>query len=141
MPVRVTLDPHPDQAFGGRIVRIAPYVEDMKEQSRTFEIEVELDDADFAKTLLPGATADVEVILESKEDTLRVPTYSLVEGERVLLVRADELESIAVETGLRNWEFVEVKSGVTAGDLIVVSLDREEVKEGARVRVEGETMR
>jgi hypothetical protein len=44
-----------------------------------------------------------------------------------------------VTTGLRNWDFVEIASGLAAGDQVVVSLDRPEVVAGARVRIESET--
>ena len=36
--------------------------------------------------LLPGTSADVEVILETRENVLRVPTPALLEGNRVLVV-------------------------------------------------------
>ena len=38
---------------------------------------------------------------------------------------------VTLATGLRNWEYVEVKNGLSAGELVVVSLDRAEVKAGA----------
>lgn len=137
--VRVTLDAYRDEAFAGRVVRVAPYVEDMKEQSRTFEIEVEIDDEDFARGLRPGITADVEVILRVEEAALRVPSYALIEGRSTLVLRDGVLARLDVETGLSNWQFAEVRSGLVDGDLVVVSLDRAEVKEGARARVAGET--
>ena len=57
-----------------------------------------------------------------------------------LTVPVPVLASVPVEPGLKNWEFVEVKGGGLAeGDLVVVSLDRAEVREGARVRIAGET--
>lgn len=131
--VRVTLDSHPDRELAGRVVRIAPYVEDRSEQSRTFEVEVELEDEAFARRLKPGMTADVEVLLRAREDVLRVPSYALIEGRRVLVVEGDVLASRPVETGLRNWELVEITGGLSEGESVVVSLDREEVEEGALV--------
>jgi hypothetical protein len=53
----------------------------------------------------------------------------------VLVVENDVLVDKPVTTGLRNWEFVEVTGGLSPGDLVTVSLDRLEVKAGARVRV------
>jgi HlyD family secretion protein len=139
LPVRITIDAYPDRAFAGSVARVAPYVLDIEEHSRTFEIEVEFDDQDFARTLLPGASADVEVILRSRADVLRIPSYALIQGGRVLVVNDRELIDREVGTGLRNWAFTEITGGLDAGELVVVSLDRAEVQEGARVRIAGET--
>jgi HlyD family secretion protein len=153
-PVRITMDAYPGKSFPGKVTRIAPYILDLAEQSRTFEVEATFDDADFARTLPPGASADVEIILEGKDGVLRIPSYALIEGRRALvlescggsgslldrwlgfLVDTDEgcLVSRNVTTGLKNWEFVEITSGLSEGDRVVVSLDRAEVKEGARAR-------
>jgi HlyD family secretion protein len=138
-PARVTLDAYAGRSFAARVTRVAPYVLDVQEQNRTFEIEAELDDGAFARKLLPGASADVEVILASRENVLRIPGYAVLEGGRVLLVENRRLVARPVETGLKNWQFAEVTKGLSAGDAIVVSLDRAEVKEGARVSIAGET--
>lgn len=129
-PARVTVDSHRDRTFAGRVRRVAPYVLDIEAQNRTVEIEVDLEGADEAAGLLPGTSADVEVILDTREDVLRLPTAALMEGQRVLVLAAGELEERQVEVGLRNWDFTEVVSGLAAGDLVVSSLDRPEIKPG-----------
>jgi HlyD family secretion protein len=139
--VRATLDAYRGQAFEGTVVRIAPYVLDVEEHSRTFEIEVELADRDFAAELRPGTSADVEVILSAKRDVLRVPSYALIEGGRVFIVEDGEIVAREVATGIRNWDFTEITDGLEAGEQIVVSVDRVEVKEGAQVRVTDETLK
>jgi len=136
---RVTIDAYPGRPFPGNVTRVAPYVLDVQQQNRTFEIEAELNDAAFARKLPPGTSADVEVILAAKDGVLRIPSYALLEGGRVLVVEKHRLVTRAVKTGLKNWQFVEVADGLAAGDLVTVSLDRAEVKEGARVRIEAET--
>jgi HlyD family secretion protein len=137
--VRVTLDAYRGRSFDGEVVRIAPYVLDIEEHSRTFEIEVELEDEAFAASLRPGTSADVEVILSAKSGVLRVPSYALIEGGRVFVVVEDEIVARPVETGIRNWDFTEITNGLDAGEPVVVSVDRVEVKEGAKVRVTDET--
>jgi HlyD family secretion protein len=136
LPVRVTIDPLPDRAFAGKIARVAPYVLDVEQQNRTLEIEVELDDAGFAATLLPGTSADVEVILTQRDDVLRVPSHALLEGGRVLVVEDGRLVEREVQTGLRNWDWTEITGGLSAGESIVTSLDLIEVKPGAEVVVQ-----
>lgn len=137
--VRLTLDAYAGRPFSGRVTRVSPYVLDVQEQNRTFEIEAELDDADFARSLLPGTSADVEVILSERASVLRIPSYALLEGNRVLVVREGRLAGQMVKTGLKNWQFAEITDGLSAGDAVAVSLDRAEVKEGAQVVIAGET--
>ncbi len=131
---RVTIDSHRDQSFDGLVTRVAPYVLDLQEQNRTVEIEIELGADSPIEEFLPGTSADVEVILEVKEDALRIPTAALMEGSRVLMVTDGELTERSLTTGLKNWDFVEVIDGLAEGDSIVTSLDRAEVKAGARGR-------
>ena len=135
-PVRVTIDPFPGRSFPGRIVRIAPYVLEVEKQNRTLEVEVELEDVEFAATLLPGTSADIEVILEVKEDVLRIPSYALMPGSRVLVFADGLLEERKVETGIRNWDWTEILGGLDEGEALVTNLDRSDVTAGTRAVIE-----
>jgi HlyD family secretion protein len=134
--VRVTFDAWPGRSLSGKVTRVADYVLDQREQNRTFEVEVELDDAAFARTLLPGTSADAVVVLARRDDVLRVPSYAILPGGRVLVLSEGRLVAAKVETGLKGAEWAEIVSGLSPGDLVVTSLDRPEVKEGARARAE-----
>lgn len=133
LPARATVDSMPGRTFAGTVTRVAPYVLDVQAQNRTVEIEVELEDATLAERLLPGTSADIEVILEERDDVLRVPTAAILADDRVLVVEQERLAERPIETGLRNWDFTEVRSGLEAGDRVVTTLDRPEVRAGARV--------
>jgi HlyD family secretion protein len=132
-PVRATIDSHRDRHFMGRVSRVAPYVLDLEAQNRTVEIEVEIDA--HGKRLLPGTSADVEVILRVQEDVLRVPTAAIMEGNKTLVLDDGELAERELTPGLRNWDFTEVVGGLEEGELVVTSLDREEVAAGARAEI------
>ena len=134
----VTVDSRPGESFLGRVVRVAPYVLDFEAQNRTVEIEVELDDKALAGRFLPGTSADVEVVREVRERVLRIPANSLLEGGRVLVPKDGVLEERTIKVGLRNWNYAEVQSGLEEGELVVTTLDRAEVKLGARVRIEND---
>jgi len=67
---------------------------------------------------------------------LRIPTQTLLEGNRVFLYQAGVLEDRTVTTGLANWEHTEIISGLKEGDQIVLMLDQDGVKAGARVQPE-----
>ena len=94
------------------------------------------DQRDAVGPLLVGYSADVEVILEVRDNVLRIPTAALGEGGRVLVVDGDRLVERTVKTGLSNWEQTEVLEGLAVGDRVVTSLEREGVKAGARIKVE-----
>jgi HlyD family secretion protein len=131
-PVKISVDSQPGEHFPGSVVRVAPYVLDLETQNRTVEIEVEFADRERAAGFLPGTSADVEVVLETRESVLRVPTSALIEGTRVLVFEDGLLVERNVELGLRNWDWAELRGGLDEGERVVVSLDRIEVKAGAR---------
>ena len=136
---RITLDAIKGKSFAGKVKRVAPYVLELEKQARTVEVEVEFTEPPTAENLLVGYSADVEIVHASHEKVLRIPTQTLLEGKRVLFFRATDgvLEERKVEAGLANWEYTEITSGLKEGDQIVVSLDQEGVKAGARVQPEG----
>jgi HlyD family secretion protein len=139
LPVRITMDAFRGQSFAGTLSYVSSFVETRQEQNRTLTVEAVFTEGGLPPNVLPGLSADVEVILDARDDVLRIPTYALLEGNRVLVVRGEKLESVEVKTGLRNWEFTEVTSGLDVNDRVVVSLDRPEVKAGAKVRVTTES--
>jgi HlyD family secretion protein len=133
LPARLTVDSHAGESFAGHVVRVAPYVLDIEAQNRTVEIEIEFDEP--PPVLLAGTSADVEVIIDARDDVLRVPAAAVLSGDRVLVVEGEFLAERSIQTGLRNWNFVEVVTGLAAGDRVVTSLDRPEISAGARVEV------
>jgi HlyD family secretion protein len=137
LPARISLDAFPDRVFTGHVRRVAPYVLDQEKQARTVEIEAELDDAEKAG-LLAGYSADVEVVLDERDDVLRLPT-SVILPDKTVFVYDDATGTIAaraVETGIANWEFTEILGGLAEGDRVVGSIDRDGVVDGAVVTPE-----
>jgi HlyD family secretion protein len=130
MAARVTLDAFKDRSFKAHVRRVAPYVLEAEKQARTVEVEAEIDERDDA-ALLPGYSADLEVIIAERPDVLRVPTRALVEGNRVYVLEDGRIRQRTVETGIGNWEYTEVTKGLEAGDRVVVSIDREGLEDGA----------
>lgn len=135
LPVRITLEAMPDKVFAGTVRRVAPYITAVEKQARTVAVDVDFVNADEARGLLVGYSTDVEIVLATRSDVLRIPTGALREGGRVLVVEGDVLAERTVETGVSNWAFTEVVSGIAEGERVVTSLEREGVITGARVVV------
>jgi HlyD family secretion protein len=134
---RITLDAIKGKTFAGKVKRIAPYVLELEKQARTVEVEVEFAERPSDENLLVGYSADVEIVYDTRTNVLRIPTQTLLEGKRVLLYGPKGiLEDRTVTTGLANWNQTEITAGLKEGDQIVMSLDREGVKAGAKVQPE-----
>ena len=136
MIARITMDAFGNQEFPATVRRVAPYVLDLEKQARTVEIEAVFDNPD--QTLLPGYSADIEVIIDRAEDTLSIPTQALMRDNFVYVVDAETmtLTKKQLEIGIGNWQYTEVTNGLSIDDQIVLSVDREGVKAGAKVLIE-----
>ncbi len=132
MPARITLDAFPDQDFPGHVRRVAPYVLEVEKQARTVEVEAEIDNPE-QYDLMPGYSADVEIILDTRTGVLRIPTLAIIDGEKVLLLNEQEgvIEERMIEKGVSNWEYSEIVSGLDGSELVILSVDREGVEAGA----------
>ncbi len=140
MSARISLDAFADKIFAGKVRRIAPYVQDREKQARVVDVEVNFVSSDDSKNMLPGYSADIEIILSKHDNTLRIPTEAVLEGNKVLVFGDDALlREQAIETGLSNWSFTEVLSGLSAGEKVVISVDRDGVEDGAEARIESVT--
>ncbi len=135
MPLRISLDALRGQHFAGKVTRVAPFVRDLEKQARTVDIEARFDQPPAGVDLLTGYSADVEVLLEQRPQVLRIPTESLLDGNRVLRydAAAGVLREVPVTAGLANWHWTEISEGLQAGDRIIVSLDQEGLGDGVRV--------
>lgn len=133
-PARITLDAIAGQVFSGTVRRVAPYVTEVEKQARTVDVEADFDTPP-TQALLVGYSADVEAIIERRDNVLRIPTQAIQQDGTVLVLGTDDkLESRTLKTGLANWSFTEIVSGLKAGDRVLLSFDQENVKAGVQVR-------
>jgi HlyD family secretion protein len=136
----ITMDAFPGRVFPGFVRRVAPYVLDVEKQARTVEVEAEIENSGDANDddaiLLPGYSADVEIVLAKRENVLRVPTQVILDGTRVIVLDGSTLVEREIETGISSWEFTEVVAGLDEGERVVLTVDREGVVDGATAAAE-----
>ena len=137
LEVRITLDAFRGKSFPGVVSRIAPYVTDVEKQARTVDVDVKFKNADVTREMLAGYSADVEIILNSRKNTLRIPTEAILDEKRVFLYVPSEgiIKERIIKKGISNWAYTEVLSGLREGDQIVVNVDIAGVKDGAAAEI------
>jgi len=138
LPARISLDAFSENYFPGVVRRIADYVVDFEKQARTVDVEVEFSDPQDIRRLLAGYSADVEIILDTSEDTVRIPSEAVLEDTRVYVFLPQErlVEAREITVGKSNWDYTEVLSGLREGELVVTSVDRAGVEDGASAELD-----
>lgn len=89
------------------------------------------------RQLLPGAFVKVELALNDKSNSLFIPTEAIVpvlKGKKVFVIKEGVAEEKIVETGLRTEDNVQILSGLSIGDSVVVN-GNYQLKKGAEVKV------
>jgi HlyD family secretion protein len=110
-----------DEPIKGRVSLVSPALDP---GSTTIEVWVEASKPDPA--LKPGMSVEISMAAKTVKDALVVPTpavYKNSEGaDYVLLAGSDGHAHLkTVQTGVRNAEFTQVVSGVSAGDQVITS--------------------
>ena len=134
--VKVLIDAFPDKAFQGILTKILPVVSTAKRESRTSRVEIELNHG--PETLMPGLSADVEIIVGKANNVLYLPTSIVMEkGEkRLVFVEEDGIvHKKEIKTGLTNWDYTEIKDGLVEGEQAITTLDNINLKDGSIVKV------
>lgn len=126
-PVEITLDAFPSsEVWNGTIVSVWP-AEKVVEGVIFYETKILFDEEDVR--LKSGMTANLEIETGRVEDVLRLPLRALREqgGQRYVMVLDELGEAVEqdIETGLENSEYLELVSGLSEGDQVVVGENRD----------------
>jgi len=118
--VEVKVDAYPYDSYSGRITKIATMAIAYN-NVKVFPIEIEIDRVD--KKLKPGMTANITIIGEKKSDIVVLPIRAIFSDEEgqdiVWLVKNDTIsKSVAIKTGINNFQEVEIIEGLSEGDSI-----------------------
>ncbi len=128
-PVDVSLDALPDTTLSGVIAEIAPTAATSGAGVVTYLVTINIDDEDIS--LKPGMTANATIVTDLLDGVLVVPNWAIrldrETGQAFVnrLAAGDAVEEVPIVTGLRNEQFSEVISGLSEGDMVVVTNERE----------------
>ncbi len=135
-PAKITIAAFTDKTFTGKVLKKAPLANQenfLNPDLKVYATDVSIDGThDFLKT---GMTGKVEVIIDELHDVLHVPIQSVVtvEEKKVCYVVASSTpQQREVETGLFNDNFVEIKSGLTEGEKVMLNPPRWTASEKAK---------
>jgi len=125
----ITIGAFPEDKFTGKVIKKSPLADQTRWWSnpdlKAYATDVSIDGThEFLKT---GMSAKVEVIINQLKDVICVPIQTVVnrEGKKVCFVKTDNGPQIRqVATGEFNNDFVEIKSGLSEGEKVLLNPPR-----------------
>jgi HlyD family secretion protein len=115
----------------GKVVNIQPAV-----QNSLVSFDIQLNENDN-KLLRPNMKVEVFLVTAAASNVLRVANGSAFRGanpQDVFVIRGDKAERLSVHTGLSNFDYVEVKDKLQAGDVVIIS-DMSEYKNAKELTI------
>ena len=131
-PVEVTVDALPGRKFRGSVQKILPTA-DLK--SRQFKIRIAV--TNRGGDLRPGMFARGNIEVARHNNTVIIPKDALItngNGQSVYLVVDSTARIKPVETAFETREEIEVRSGITDGD-VLVTVGQDKLSDGVKVHV------
>ncbi|MCD7937627.1 MAG: HlyD family efflux transporter periplasmic adaptor subunit [Tannerellaceae bacterium] len=102
---------YPDRQFKATVFKIDPV---MRKESRYFKVEAIINDSIF---FYPQSSVEAAIIIREQSKSLMIPFDYLLKKDSVLLPTANK--AVAVKTGIRINNLIEIKTGIVAGDIIL----------------------
>ena len=140
----IRLDAKPDMTLRGRATRVGVLPSSQHRfwnpTVKIFDVIVKLDDAKMMEGLKPGMTAQVELVLARLENVLSVPVAAVFteQGQTcVWRVSWGKREKVAVKVGRMNDARVEVLSGLSQGDRVLLAPAEAQAQEPKEEQAEG----
>jgi multidrug efflux pump subunit AcrA (membrane-fusion protein) len=106
LKVLVSMDSYKGKVFEAIVSKIYPI---MNERSKTFLVEAEF--LQRPETLYPNVTFEANIILQSKKQAILIPRNYLINDS--LVIKGDG-QKVLVKTGLRDFQKIEIVSGISA---------------------------
>jgi multidrug efflux pump subunit AcrA (membrane-fusion protein) len=129
--VSVSVSAYTDRTFSGRVARISPNV---TATSRTLSVEADVDNPNGE--LKPGQFATIRVLLPKSAPAVMVPQRALrtISGATyVFVIKNGFAQQRLVQSGQTEGDMVELKSGVTADEVVAIS-NVDQLGDGIAVR-------
>jgi multidrug efflux pump subunit AcrA (membrane-fusion protein) len=104
----VKLDSYKDQVFEAKLTRINPL---MDERSKTFLVEAEF--IEKPAKIYPNVSLEASILIKSKQRALLIPRNYLLNDSSVVMANGD---TVKVKTGLKDYQMVEIISGISIDD-------------------------
>jgi HlyD family secretion protein len=119
----ITVDAFPEKPYKGVVKEIALMTSGRREVGITYRVKARITNPDRALKL--GMTANLDFLLEKREQVLTVPKSAIVttgDTQFVFTIKDDTVSRRPIETGFEGEEFMGITSGLQPGEKVVIGI-------------------
>ena len=109
--VLINLDSYKGKIFEAKVTKINPL---MNERSKTFIVEAEF--ITQPEILYPNVTFEASIVMNTKNNVLLIPRNYILNDSIVMKANG---EKVIVKTGLKDYQKIEIVSGISAEDELI----------------------
>ena len=109
--VKVMMDSYKGKVFEARVTKIYPI---MNERNKTFIVEAEF--INQPEVLYPNISFEANIVLATKTKAILIPRNYILNDSIVIKSNGDK---VLVKTGLKDYQKIEILSGITAADELI----------------------
>jgi RND family efflux transporter MFP subunit len=133
--ISFTVDAWPNQTFSGRISNIQPQIDPA---TRTIPVEITV--SNNGQKLFPGMFAKATITRQAANNVLAIPAEAVLEDSHkyVFIVENGKAVKRTVTTGLADDNYIEITSGLSEGDRVIIA-GQSSVLPGSPVEIVGGT--
>lgn len=115
----VTLDAYPNKEFEGIVAEIIPQTSSTSSGATVIKVRINLGNPEI--TPINGLSGSALIILAEAKNALILPLESLRDDDTIFIQTQDGLRAKKIETGIKSDIEVEIKSGLSEGDKVVLN--------------------
>jgi membrane fusion protein, macrolide-specific efflux system len=118
----MVLDSYPGKTIKGEVVEVGLVATVTQTGGTAFPVKIKITEAKNVDLRI-GMSADTEIVVETKDDALRVPVSAVTTDsgkDAVYIVKESKAERTTIKIGLLSGEYYEVLAGITEGEEVVV---------------------
>lgn len=123
--VSIIFDAYPDKQYKGKIAWISQASVTSSDGLEVFPVEVSFENPN--RLIKPGMSGDAKIIIMEKSKVIAIPLASINRKDNKLfvkIVKDKKLTEVEVKTGISDFEYIEIISGLKEGDKIFKELEK-----------------
>jgi RND family efflux transporter MFP subunit len=129
-PVLIQSDAFPDKIYSGKVISITPKGDSV---ARSYRVRIGFEENEHP--FMIGMTVETNIIIQKIDNAVSIPLKAIGKSGMIQQVQGNNVRITKAQTGIRNGQFIQVITGLTAADKVIIPYN-DNLEDGQKVRTE-----